>query len=166
MSPTSYCSIIASYSGSSLQILTAIAECCFLGAVRSCVPSQLEVITSCSAQMDSKLAFLRKTLQENYQQLDATSYLECINKEASYTKADSMDVELVFRGFLEDITSQVGVTEVRFLTVLPIAKMISEHLAIGNSMTSICLSSNIFSLSITTDNEGKFLSSEIDIIRI
>lgn len=88
--------------------------------------------------MDSKLAFLRKTLQDNFQHLDATSYLECINKEASYTKADSMDVELVFRAFLEEITSQVGVTEVRYLTVLPIAKMISDHLDTGNSMTSIC----------------------------
>jgi hypothetical protein len=116
--------------------------------------------------MDSKLAFLRKTLQDNYQHLDATSYLECINKEASYTKPDSMDVELVFRGFLEEITSQVGVTEVRYSTVLPIAITISEHLDTGNSMTSICLRTNAFSLSITIDNEGKFLSSEIDIIRI
>jgi hypothetical protein len=137
-----------------------------LVAIGSCVSSQLEVITSCTARMDSKLAFLRKTLQDNYQHLDATSYLECINKEASYTKADSMDVELVFRGFLEEITSQVGVTEVRYLTILPNAKMISEHLDTGNSITSICLRTNVFPLSITTDNEGKFFSAEIDIIRI
>lgn len=115
--------------------------------------------------MDSKLAFLRKTLQDNYQHLDATSYLECIDKEASYTKADSIDVELVFRGFLEEITSQVGVTEVQYLTVLPIAKMTSEHLDTCNSMTSMCLR-NVFSPSITTDNEGKLLSAEINIIRI
>lgn len=68
--------------------------------------------------MDCKLAFLRKILQDNYQQLDATTYLELSNTQSSYTKADAMDVELVFRGFLEEITCQSSVIEVRYPTTL------------------------------------------------
>ena len=66
--------------------------------------------------MDCKLAFLRKILQDNYQHLDATTYLELSDKQSSYTKADAMDVELVFRGFLEEITTQMSVIEVRYPT--------------------------------------------------
>ena len=78
--------------------------------------------------MDCKLAFLRKTLQDNYQHLDASSYLELSDKQSSFTKADAMDVELVFRGFLEEITSEASVSEVRYRTTLTNAKMISGHL--------------------------------------
>ena len=106
--------------------------------------------------MDSKLAFLSKTLQDNYQHLDATSYLEVCSKQSSYTKADAMDVELVFRGFLEEITSQVSVTEVRYPTTLTNAKMISGNLCSGNSITLMTERTNFFFLSITTDDEGKF----------
>ena len=63
--------------------------------------------------MECKLSFLRKNLQDNFERLDASSYLEQSDKQSSFTKVDAMDVELVFRGFLEEITSQASVTEVR-----------------------------------------------------
>lgn len=61
----------------------------------------------------ARLAFLLKTLQDNYQQSNATSFVESMKEEYPTAKSDSMDYELVFRGQLDDFISQMSVNEVR-----------------------------------------------------
>jgi hypothetical protein len=71
--------------------------------------------TSSISKMECKarLAFLLKTLQDNYQQSNATSFVESMKEEYPTAKSDSMDYELVFRGQLDDFISQMSVNEVR-----------------------------------------------------
>jgi hypothetical protein len=61
----------------------------------------------------ARLAFLLKTLQENYQQSNATSFVNSMKEEYPTAKSDSMDYELVFRGQLDDFISQMSINEVR-----------------------------------------------------
>lgn len=61
----------------------------------------------------ARLSFLLKTLQENYQQSNATSFVNSMRDGFPAAKSDSMDYELVFRGQLDDFISQMSVYEVR-----------------------------------------------------
>jgi hypothetical protein len=63
----------------------------------------------CKARVD----ILQKELKEKYLTRDAESFVESI--KSSFEKMDSisLDIELVFRGLLDDIISETTINKVR-----------------------------------------------------
>lgn len=65
----------------------------------------------CKARVD----ILQKELKEKYLARDAESFVESI--KSSFEKMDSisLDIELVFRGLLDDIISETTIDKVRMI---------------------------------------------------
>jgi hypothetical protein len=62
----------------------------------------------CKARVD----ILQKKLKEKYLTRDAESFVESIKSSFEKMESISLDIELVFRGLLDDIISETAVNKV------------------------------------------------------
>lgn len=79
-----------------------------------CIKLELKTRMECKGRLDS----LQNSLQESYMSIDAEVFLESVRNGNSDTSSQQMDYELAFRGLLDDIISQIDVTEVKALSYL------------------------------------------------
>jgi hypothetical protein len=91
----------------------------------------------CKARVD----FLLSELQKTYEFQGAVTFVESIKTAFLTMESISMDIELVFRGLLDDIISQISVNEVSSKFLLLFSVFCHYHRIHDNCSTSfICIS--------------------------